>query len=71
MVETELFGIIYMLTDLARALHFCLDKAILGTTYNVGTQQGYSNLEILNFLKEIVDRNKYTVNAKVYKRKTV
>jgi len=51
-------------TDLAKALHACLEKGKSGSTYNVGLQHGYSNLQIVNLIKKISEEKGFTVTAR-------
>lgn len=48
-------------TDVAKALTACLDKGKDGETYNIGIQQGYTNLEIVEMLKTIVTPSGFEV----------
>jgi UDP-glucose 4-epimerase len=51
-------------TDLAKALQACLEKGTAGATYNAGLQHGYSNLDIVNVIKEITEEKGYEVTVK-------
>jgi UDP-glucose 4-epimerase len=48
-------------SDIAQAIRLCLDKAKPGSTYNVGSQTGYSNLDIVNILQAVIDKQQYPV----------
>jgi UDP-glucose 4-epimerase len=48
-------------TDVAKALLACLDKGVNGEVYNIGMQQGYTNLEIVEMLQEIVKPSGFRV----------
>lgn len=47
--------------DLARALHACLENGKPGSTYNAGTQMGFSNIDIINILRGIAAEDEYTI----------
>lgn len=51
-------------SDIAKAIRSCLEKARPGSTYNVGSQTGYSNIQIADLLKGIVNTQKYPVTVK-------
>jgi UDP-glucose 4-epimerase len=50
-------------SDIAKAIRSCLDSAGAGTTFNVGSGQGYSNLEIVQALQTIVEQDKYSITV--------
>lgn len=51
-------------SDVASAIRFCLDKAHPGTIYNVGSQQGYSNMEIIRLLSGLIHEGEFTIQTK-------
>jgi UDP-glucose 4-epimerase len=47
-------------SDVARAIRFCLDKGHCGNTYNIGTETGYTNSEIIRLIEKVIG-NDYNV----------
>lgn len=50
-------------TDLAKALIACLENGRPGATYNIGSQQGYSNFDIVNLIKGIAEIKGYDITT--------
>lgn len=54
--------------DLAEAVRQLIDLGVKNTTINIGSGKGYSVIQIINYIKEVVDedvRVKYTLQRKV------
>jgi UDP-glucose 4-epimerase len=51
-------------SDVARAIRFCLDKAKPGSIYNVGSGHGFSNIEIVHTLQKIINADEYNITVK-------
>ena len=43
-------------SDIARAIRFCLDKSLPGNTYNIGSGIGHSNSEIIDLIEKVIDK---------------
>jgi UDP-glucose 4-epimerase len=52
--------------DLVEAILACLTKGKIGATYNLGSQRGISNIEVIDHIKSMVNKSGFSMKTRIF-----